>query len=137
MKHAHHQRGLQEHAMSEYELLDLFISKEAQMASQFSISLSILPAYIAVAYLVGRKLTWLQITMISGLFLFGAGGQTYAMYNHGAHVMEIPARKEQLGSLTPYESEFSSNLAPWVWAMAIGVVVSFYFMCHEKLYGGS
>jgi len=123
--------------MSEYELLDLFISKEAQMASQFSIYLSILSAYIAIAYLVGKKLSWFQIAMISGLFVFGAGGQTYAMFNHGRHVMEILERKGQLGPLTPYEAAFSQNLTPWVWAMGIGVVVSLYFMIHEKTHGAS
>ena len=123
--------------MTEYELLDLFVSKEAQMASQFSIYLSILSAYIAVAYFVGSKLTWFQISMISSLFLFGAGGQTFAMYNHGLHVLEILERKESIAPLTPYEVEFGSNLAPWVWAMAIGVVVSLSFMCHEKLRGAS
>ena len=123
--------------MTEYELLDLFVSKEAQMATQFSIYLSILSAYIAVAYLVGSKLSWFQISMISGLFLFGAGGQTSAMYNHGIHVQEILERKEKLGPLTQYELDFSYNMTPWIWAMALGVVVSLYFMWHEKTHGAS
>ena len=123
--------------MTEYEILDLFVSKEAQMASQFSIYLSILSAYIAVAYLAASKLSWLQISMISGLFIFGAGGQTSAMYNHGVHVQEILERKEKLGPLTPYELEFAYNMAPWIWAMAAGVVVSLLFMCYEKVQGAS
>lgn len=123
--------------MTEYELLDLFISKEAQMASQFSIYLSILSAYIAVSYLVGSKLSWLQTTMISGLFIFGAGGQTYAIYNHGAHVQEILDRKGELSALTPYELDFGSNMTPWIWAMSIGVIISLLFMCHQKLRGAT
>jgi len=123
--------------MSEYELLDLFISKEAQMASQFAIYISTLSAYLVVAYLVGSKLSWIQLSAITALFAFGAGGQTYAIYLHGIHVREILDRKEQISALTPYEQGFATNLAPWIWAMTIGVVVSIYFMIHEKRRGAS
>ena len=123
--------------MSEYELLDLFISKEAQMASQFAIYLSTLSAYLVVAYLVGSKLSWVQLSAITALFVFGAGGQTYAIYLHGTHIREILERKEQLSALTQYEQGFASNLAPWIWAMAIGVVVSVYFMIYQKWRGAS
>lgn len=43
----------------------------------------------------------------------------------------------QLVPLTPYENEFSLNMAPRTWAMGIGVVVSLYFMVHEKTGGAS
>ena len=35
------------------------------------------------------------------------------------------------------ENEFSLNMAPRIWAMGIGVVVSLYFMVHEKTGGAS
>jgi len=43
--------------MTEYEILDLVASNEAHMASQFSLYLTVISAYLVVSYLVGERLT--------------------------------------------------------------------------------
>ncbi len=62
--------------MTEYELLDLMASMEAHMATQFSLYLTVISAYMVVAYLAGDKLTMAQVWIASVLMIFAAGGQT-------------------------------------------------------------
>lgn len=114
--------------MTEYELLDLMTSMEAQMATQFSLYLSVVSAYMVVAYLVGTKLTLVQAFIASALMLFAAGGQTWALYTGLGRVTEFLEQKSEISPLTNYEHNFAANTYVWVGILAAGVVASLYFM---------
>ena len=66
--------------MTEYELLDLMASMESHMATQFSLYLTVVSAYMVVAYFVGVSLTRPQVFIASMLMILAAGGQTWALY---------------------------------------------------------
>ena len=114
--------------MSEYELLDLMSSVEGHMATQFSLYLSVVSAYLIVAYLVGIRLTLVQVFIASALMLFSAGGQTWALYASLGRVTEYLELKSQLSPLTDYEQNFAANTYIWVGILAAGVLASLYFM---------
>ncbi len=114
--------------MTEYEILDLIASKEAHMASQFSLYLTVISAYLVVAYLVGDRLTLPQSIISSVLFIFGAGGQTWTLHINLMHVSNYLSQKAQLSPLTPVEQDYLSNGYPWIIAMAFGVIAALYFM---------
>ncbi|MEH6587769.1 MAG: hypothetical protein V7720_14500 [Halioglobus sp.] len=114
--------------MSEYELLDLIASGTAQMADMFTLYLTVLSAYLLVAYIVGGKLSTTQNVGLSLLFLFATLGQGIGIYQNGVHIGELLARKEELSPLTPYESQYVANTNTWVIAMVVGILVSVAFM---------
>ena len=95
--------------MTEYEILDLMASVEAQMASQFTLYLTVISAYLVVAYFVGNKLTLPQTLIASILFMFGAGGQVWGLHKAGTRVAEYLDKKAQLSPLSPYEQQIEEQ----------------------------
>jgi hypothetical protein len=114
--------------MTEYELLDLMASMEAHMGTLFTIYLTVLSAFLIVAYFVGRNLSFAQAWIASILMIFAAGGQTWALYVTHIRVEEYLARKTEFSPLTPYEQGFASNTYVWLMIMSCGVLASLYFM---------
>ncbi len=114
--------------MTEYELLDLIASGTDQMADMFSLYLTVLSAYLIVAYILGRKLSVSQFVGLTVLFLFAAGGQTLGIYQNGVHIGELFIRKQEITPLTPYEAQYVTNTNAWVIAMSVGILVSVVFM---------
>jgi hypothetical protein len=114
--------------MTVYELLDLMASMEAHMATEFSLYLTIISAYLVVAYLAGSKLTQAQARIASALMIFAAGGQTWALYVTTGRVMEYLALKQELSPLTAYEKNFDVNSYAWVFILSCGILAALYFM---------
>ena len=114
--------------MTEYELLDLIASGTDQMADMFSLYLTVLSAYLIVAYIIGSKLSLSQFTGLTILFLFASGGQTLGIYQNGVHIGELFRRKQEITPLTPYEAQYVVNTNAWVIAMSVGILVAVAFM---------
>ncbi|QFU75550.1 hypothetical protein EY643_07735 [Halioglobus maricola] len=114
--------------MSEYELLDLMTSMEAHMATQFSLYLSVVSAYLVVAYLVGMNLSRAQMVIASALMIFAAGGQTWALHASLGRVQEYLLLKSELSPLTEYERNFATHSYIWIGILAAGILASLYFM---------
>ena len=72
--------------MTEYELIDSLNSTMSLMQSTFVTYVSFVSAYLIVAYLVGRNLSKQQTTIVSILFLFGAGLTIIALWGLGTRV---------------------------------------------------
>ena len=114
--------------MTEYELLVLIASGTDQMADIFSLYLTVLSAYLLVAYSAGSKLTALQFGGLTGLFLFASSGQALGIYQNDVHIGGLYQSKQQLSALTPYESQYVANTNVWVVAMVVAIVISIFFM---------
>ena len=110
--------------MTEYELLDLIASGNDRMTDMFSLYLTLLSAYLIVAYIAGSKLSASQFAGLTVLFLFAAGGQTLGIYQNGVHIGELFLRKQEITALTPYESQYVTNTNARVIAMRIGIVAT-------------
>lgn len=70
--------------MTEYELVDTAISYQDLATTHFMNFVTILFAYLVCAYLVGEKLTRLQVWLLNSLytiFALGAAFASYAAYN--------------------------------------------------------
>jgi hypothetical protein len=81
--------------MSEYELLELMAMAEAHMGTQFSLYLTVISAYMVVAYLVGSNLTTSQVVISSVLMLVAAGGQTWGIFATLGRVGEFLNKKSR------------------------------------------
>ena len=114
--------------MTEYELLDLMASMEEHMATQFSLYLTVISAYMVVAYLAGPKLTTVQTWIASVLMVSAAGGQTWALHVTTGRVNEYLEQKAKLSPLTEYETNVSANAYGWVFVLGCGIIAALYFM---------
>ena len=98
------------------------------MGMQFSLYLTVICAYLVVAYMVGSKLSGRQALIVSTLFIFAAGGQTWGMYASLIRAKEYLAEKARLFYLTDYEQNFEANTVVWIFILALGILASLYFM---------
>ena len=118
--------------MTEYEILDLVGGESAQSATQFTLYLSVLFAYLVTAYFVGDKLTRLQALLLSGLYVFVNLAQAWGMTLTMIRVGELMKRKAELSPLTEWEKGYVGYGNIWAIAMVIGVLASLYFMWNVR-----
>ena len=55
--------------MTEYEILDVIVSRFSSMTEQASLYFALVSGYLITAYLVGLKLTRLHVSVINGLYV--------------------------------------------------------------------
>ena len=93
--------------MTEYELLDITNGGVANIAAESAIYFSQLAAYIAVAYMIGTKLTKFQIGYINFLFilltLIGLMGSVTIITRN----LELTARRLALGGFEVVPEDIS------------------------------
>jgi len=118
--------------MTEYEILDLVASDSAQMASQFNIYLTVLSAYLLVAYFAGNKLTTVQAGILTVLFLWACGAQILGMRLTLQHVLQLFERKAEIGPLSSYEMTYAGHTHIWIAAMVVAVLAGLFFMWNTR-----
>jgi hypothetical protein len=117
--------------MSEYELLELAYTLVDTMAVSFSIYLTLLWAYLVVAYLIGDKLTFPQIVIVNSLFLIAVGVQTLGIVQWHIEASALMAAKEEISNLTQYQQTLKgTNLGAigMPATMLLGAIAAQYFM---------
>lgn len=114
--------------MTEYELLDLAASTVSHMTETFNLYLTIISAYLLIAYFVATNLTTTQLAILNGLFTFSAAAEVWAMRALTINLSEILEKKELLSPLSQYEQGMVSYSNAWVIALSLGVIAALYFM---------
>ena len=113
--------------MTEYELLDSLNSTAGLLSTYITTYLSLTTAYLIAAYAVGAKLTRLQCSLVTLLYLIAASVMSVAMVSAGTRVVDLGM---DLGQINPVRAGFWS---PWVYQVlaalsAGGVFASLRFM---------
>jgi hypothetical protein len=98
--------------MTEYELLDLVAGESAQSATQFTLYLTVLFAYLVAAYFIGNKLRRPQVLILTSLYVFANGAQALGMSLTIGHVSELLERKREIASLTDWEQVTLAMVTP-------------------------
>jgi len=113
--------------MTEAEVLELALTSFDRIASQFGLLLTLVFACLAMAYLVGARLTRFQASVVSFLFVLGATILTLGLY--GTMQRSI-ALVEQLRALHPEQTfAISRVFAYWMTApLPLAVPVCLFFM---------
>jgi hypothetical protein len=113
--------------MTEYELIDSLNSTMSLMLSVLVTYVSFVSAYLIVAYVVGRNLSKQQTTIVSILFLFGAGLSIFALWGLGTR---IGFTVQVLRAANPdYPVNFGSGFREaLVICCSLGLIASFQFM---------
>jgi hypothetical protein len=101
--------------MSPYELADLAQSAFGNGISAFGIFLSLVTAYLAVAYLVGKKITGTQTGILTTLFLTTSGIAGFAVAAYTKAGMELNIRAFPNSSDQPF--------GPKLWLVTAIVII--------------
>ena len=113
--------------MTEIELVEALTSYHNLLFNMLSIYLTVTSGYIAVAYVVGDKLTRHQVTVISVLFIFFAAVTTWAAFGYAMRGMDYV---EPLRLMNPDRVYYGHPLAAIVIAAILlgGIFASLSFM---------
>jgi hypothetical protein len=120
--------------MTEAELLELFELTAANAFAAFTMYLSVMIAYFVTAYFVGNKLSFAQVVLASGLFIFSAfastGGTIMAIARGAGYVNAAKALSDSIYQAPFWWAYESSNF--WVYFLlitcSVGVILGLYFM---------
>ena len=113
--------------MTEAELWELILMSQSNMGTTLALYFSVLSGYLVVSYLIGNKLTTMQNTLISGLFvIFGilCVIGTVAYLGRAAFLLQFTDEtyRSPLSDFIPYTPLLSAAI------LLIGVVACLKFM---------
>ena len=112
--------------MTEYEMADLLTSTTSAGIETFSAYLSVTIAYLVAVYLVGRKLTTLQMTTISILYVVSAAMLAWALYSYFSRAIPIADALEVINPGVNYGAQpFARNAFVIVQFMGIFACLGF------------
>ena len=117
--------------MSEADLLESSANYMGLSLDVLSLYMTITSGYLIVAYLAGSKLTSLQITIVSTLYVFMGVVCTYGLFGLLSRATQLSTQHAAMsGNLTTY----ASSVIPLVLSatMAGGIVASLVFMWNTR-----
>ena len=91
--------------LTQYELYDVHIGLRGEALSTSGMLLTVVSGYLAIAYFVGRSLTRVQVTIVTGIFLVFTLAQ---IGGHFSTMMELGSISSQI--ITLKESSFSADM---------------------------
>jgi hypothetical protein len=116
--------------MTEYEMTDIIMSRFGHMTDQASLYFALVSGYLITAYVVGARLTRLQVSVINTLFCLWTVGILGGYINTVSDTMDLEQAIRGVGA-TPQAGRISdSTFAAYSFAIvqAVGIIVSLIFM---------
>jgi hypothetical protein len=116
--------------MTEYEMTDIIMSRFGHMTDQASLYFALVSGYLITAYVVGARLTRLQVTVINTLFCLWTLGIFGGYINTVSDTIDLEQAIRGVGA-TPMAGRISdSTFAAYSFAIvqAVGIIVSLIFM---------
>ena len=113
--------------MTEYEIVDALGTYSSGMQSWAALYMSLVTAFLATAYLAGKKLTKSQVLIVGACFVFFACMAVFGVLGLGFRMAEFAA---ELGELRPDSMYMSRVEGIWFFGfmMLFGIIVSLKFM---------
>jgi len=117
--------------MTEYEMADLLTSTTHASVDGFSAYVSLMVAYLVATYLVGQKLTNLQMAIISILYVVTASLMVWAVYSYMSRAIPIADKLEAMNPGTHYGAQpMARNILAI--AMSLGILACLRFMWDRR-----
>ena len=85
--------------MTEYEIIDAFVSLRLEIAQHSMNFASVLFGYLIAAYFVGSKLTRFQVTVITVLYILWSPGPITAAYDGAVALRELYIQHQDVLSI--------------------------------------
>lgn len=87
--------------MTEYEMIDITTALTGNMLAAQSLFLTVLFAYLLVAYIVGKRLTMFQAAFVSFIFLVVSLAATNGVYSMAQDALDLGYRISDLRGEAP------------------------------------
>jgi hypothetical protein len=116
--------------MTAYELSDLIASGNANQVMIFTVFLTIVSAYLACAFVAGKKLNGIQVAILNGVFVLAVASNGLSMFRATQRATELTdeaVRREIIGF--PVQSTSASATAAFY---TLVVLVSLVFMWSSR-----
>ena len=116
--------------MTEYEMTDIIMSRFGHMTEQASLYFALVSGYLITAYLVGARLTRLQVTVVNTLYCLWTVGILWGYVNTVSDTIILEEAIRDVGA-TPTAGKISdSTFAAYSFSIvqAIGILASLVFM---------
>jgi hypothetical protein len=116
--------------MTEYEMTDIIMSRYAQMTEQASLYFALVSGYLITAYVVGSRLTRLQVTVINTLYCLWTVGILGGYINTVNDTIELEQVIRSMWATTTAGNISDSTSAAYSFAIVqtIGIIASLVFM---------
>ena len=87
--------------MTEYEIYDLILTHQAGVNAALAIYLSLVSAYLVIAFFVGKQLNRSQAVTVSALFVVAALMFVGVMYVRSREIFRLSAQLETISESAP------------------------------------
>ena len=114
--------------MAEYELMDLIQGVYDKMGEDATMYFTLVSAFLAVAFLVGEKLTRKQLCIVSTLYVLWAAGSMNSMYTGMLLAEKLENSLIEMGSTYYGDSSTAFWVLSFMAVQAAGIFASLYFM---------
>ena len=115
--------------MTEYEMTDIIMSRFSNMTEQASLYFALVSGYLITAFLIGERLTRLQVTLINSLFILWTLGILMGYNTSVAAVVDLDTAIRQLQSPS-VGSNLGNSASAHIFSVvqAMGIIASLIFM---------
>ena len=115
--------------MSAYELNDLMMSWFTLMGQDSNMYLALVSGYLIVAYLIGEKLSRVQVVIINTLFVVWTAMHVSSLVGEIRAVGRIQDKLVELGVFTMQSPQETESVAfSFVIIQIVGILAALYFM---------
>ena len=114
--------------MTEYEIIDLLQQRYSELGTLSTQFFALVSAYVVIAYLVGSKLTKLQLAIVSVLYIIWAVSNSAAVWNAVSTSNYYLTTLQEMGSQLPHNNSVPVTIGYLVLAQGGSLLGSLYFM---------
>ncbi|MEP5567587.1 MAG: hypothetical protein ABJN62_07125 [Halioglobus sp.] len=114
--------------MDEYELMDLLQGTYDKMGEDATMYFTLVSAFLAVAFLAGKRLSKAQLAIASTLYVLWALGTINSMYTGMQTALLLEERLIQMGSNLAGVAPTDFWVLSFMAVQAGGVIASLYFL---------
>jgi len=118
--------------MTEYELTDVVMSRFGLMTDQASLYFALVSGYLIVAWVVGARLSTIQVSVINGLFVVWIVSITQGYVSSASAVVELERAISQLASTSSDAIDTSSGTYAFAIVQIVGLIASLFFMWNVR-----
>ena len=120
--------------MTEYEIIDLLQQRYSELGTLSTQFFTLVSAYVITAYLVGSKLTRLQLYIVSTLYVIWAVSNSAAVWNAVSTSNFYLTTLQEMGSDLPHNNSVPVTMAYLVLVQGGSLLGSLYFMFSTRRY---
>jgi hypothetical protein len=116
--------------MTEYEMMDIIVNRFATMTDQAALYFALVSGYLLAAFIVGARLTRLQVFVVNSLFIMWTSGLLMGWSSALGAILDLDAAIRQLELQTVGSNIDQSAASAYLFSIVqiVGILASLIFM---------